>query len=259
VTAEERALVPHHLLDVCRVGEPYSVSDYQRAVYSVVPQIIQRGRVPFLVGGTGLYISAVVHGYTFQEEPADPAFRAELEGKSLEELWAMLPPEGAAHLKDNPSDSANKRRIVRLLERLRNGQDLRPRNCPRFSVLQLGVRWEKEVLDRRIDERLSLRLRQGMVEEVRQYLDGGGNPEYLDKLGLEYRYIAWYLAGKYASFEEFYEELSRAIKHFAKRQLTWFKRDPSIHWLDMQNDYKEQACRLIDAFLDTQGEKRNET
>ena len=249
VTREEREAVPHHLLDVCRIGEPYSVSDYQKEVYSVVPQIIERGRVPFLVGGTGLYISAIVYGYDFREEGADPAFRAELESKSLEELLAMLPAAGIAYLQDKPSDAKNKRRIVRMLERLRNGDDLQPRNQPRFRALQLGVGWEKEILDRRIDERLSLRLEQGMLEEVRQYLDAGGDPEHLYNLGLEYRYIAWYLTGKYPSFEAFREELSRAIKQFAKRQVTWFKRDKSIHWLDMGGDSTAQACQLIDAFL----------
>jgi len=88
-----------------------------------------------------------------------------------------------------------------------------------------------------------------MLEEVRQYLSAGGNPEHLCRLGLEYRYITWYLSGKYGSFETFYNELSHAIKQFAKRQVTWFKREQSIHWLDMQSNPAAQASRLIDAFL----------
>lgn len=249
VTKEEREAVPHHLLDVCRIGEPYSAADYQKDVYAVVPQIIQRGHIPFIIGGTGLYISSVVHGYTFKEEAFDAEFRKELERKSLEELQGMLPANGLAYLRNNPSDVNNKRRVIRALERIRNGEDLCPHNHPRFSALQLGVRWEKEILDHRIDERLSLRLDQGMLEEVRQYLSAGGNPEHLYRLGLEYRYITWYLSGKYDSFETFHHELSHAIKQFAKRQVTWFKRDQSIHWLDMQSDSLIQASQLIDAFL----------
>lgn len=249
VTKEERETVPHHLLDVCQIGEPYSAADYQKDAYAVVPQIIQQGHIPFLVGGTGLYISSVVHGYDFKEEAFDAAFREKLEGKTLEELQEMLPAKGLSYLKDNPSDANNKRRVIRILERIRNGEDLQPHNRPRFSVLQLGVRWEKEILDHRIDERLSLRLDQGMLEEVRQYLRAGGNPEHLYRLGLEYRYITWYLSGKYDSFETFYHELSHAIKQFAKRQVTWFKRDRSIHWLDMQSEGVAQASLLIDAFL----------
>lgn len=249
VTKQEREAVPHHLLDVCQIGESYSAADYQKDVYAVVPQIIQRGHIPFIVGGTGLYISSVVYGYTFKEEAFDEAFRKELEKKPLEELQEMLPDNGLAYLSNNPSDANNKRRVIRVLERIRNGEDLQPHNHPRFSALQLGIRWEKEVLGRRIDERLSLRLNQGMLEEVRQYLSAGGNPEHLYRLGLEYRYITWYLAGKYDSFETFYYELSHAIKQFAKRQVTWFKRDQSIHWLDMQSVPLIQASQLIDAFL----------
>ena len=249
VTKEEREAVPHHLLDVCQIGEPYSAADYQKDVYAVVPQIMQRGHIPFIVGGTGLYISSVVYGYTFKEEAFDEAFRKELEGKTLEELQEMLPAEGLAYLKNNHSDANNKRRVIRVLERIRNGEDLQPHNNPWFLALQLGVRWEKEILERRIDERLSLRLDQGMIEEVRQYLSDGGSPEHLCRLGLEYRYIAWYLSGKYGSFETFYNELSHAIKQFAKRQVTWFKRDQSIHWLDMQSDPAAQASQLIDSFL----------
>ncbi|MBQ2700117.1 MAG: tRNA (adenosine(37)-N6)-dimethylallyltransferase MiaA [Clostridia bacterium] len=249
VTPEERAMAPHHLLDVRKVGQPYSAADYQRDVYAVIPQIIQRQRLPFIVGGTGLYISAVVRGYEFREEKVDFAFRDAMEEKPLEELQAMLPPDWLAHMSGNQSDINNKRRIIRALERARNGEGPLPANQPRFSALQLGVRWEKEELDRRIDQRLDMRLEQGMVEEVKAYLDAGGDPDCLYRLGLEYRYIAWYLMGKYATFEAFKEELARAIKQFAGRQVTWFKKDPAIHWLDMEKDPVQEASRLIDSFL----------
>lgn len=249
VAGQEREAVAHHLLDVRQVGEPYSAADYQRDVYALVPQIVERGHVPFLVGGTGLYLSAVVYGYSFKDETLDPAFRREMEEKSLEELLAMLPDQGVAHLRDRPADAANKRRVIRILERLRNGEDLLPHNQPRFSALQLGVRWEKADLERRIDERLARRLDQGMVEEVAQYLRTGGDPEQLRRLGLEYRYITDYLTGQYDSYEAFCQELSHAIKQFAKRQATWFRRDASIQWLDMYHDPAAQASALIDAFL----------
>ncbi len=248
-TREERNIVPHHLLDVCQIEETFSVSDYQKKVYSIVPQIIQRGHIPFIVGGTGLYISSIVDGYEFKEETYDPDYHKELEAKSLEELQSMLPDQAFVHLRNNHSDLNNKRRIIRLLERIRNGEDLEPHNDPQFSTLQLGIRWEKEVLHQRIEERLALRLEQGMIDEVRSYLDTGGNPEHLYRLGLEYRYITWYLTGKYASFQEFYRELSHAIKQFAKRQLTWFKRDERIHWLNMQTNGALHADQLMEAFL----------
>lgn len=249
VTKEERAIVPHHFLDVCNIGDSYSVSDFQKEVYSIIPQILERGHIPFIVGGTGLYISSVVHGYEFKKEIIDLEFRKKLEAKPLEELQKMLPDEAVAYLNGNVSDFNNKRRIIRLLERSKNGEELAVCNCPRFDSLQLGVTWEKELLHRRIDERLRKRINQGMIEEIRQYLDTGNSAEDLYNLGLEYRYITWYITGKYSSFEEFYDDLSQAIKRFAKRQMGWFKRDRTIHWLDMEQGGFVQACGLINSFL----------
>lgn len=110
VTEEERKLVPHHLLDICDIGEKYSVFDYQKAAYDTIAQISERGRVPFLVGGTGLYIASVVQGYVFRQEAFDPDLRRELEAKSLDELWEMLPDDAKARL--NASDKKNRRRII---------------------------------------------------------------------------------------------------------------------------------------------------
>lgn len=249
VTKEEMAIVPHHLLDICNVEDSYSVSDYQKEVYSIIPQILERGHIPFLVGGTGLYISAIVYGYEFKEENIDLEFRRELEIMPLEELQKMLSDEAVEYLNGNTSDINNKRRIIRLLERSKNGEELGSSNHPRFASLQLGVTWEKELLNRRIDERLRKRISQGMIEEVRKYLYAGNSAERLYNLGLEYRYITWYINGKYASFQDFYKDLSQAIKKFAKRQITWFKRDKTIHWLDMEQDSVAQACGWIDSFL----------
>ena len=127
----------------------------------MIDQILQRGHIPFLVGGTGLYISSVVRGYDFQEETIDPAYRNELEKKSLEELQDMLSDEAKTFLGENNSDRNNKRRLIRLLEKTRNGEKLTAQNSPRYKALQLGVTWEKSILHRRIDERLKQRLDQG--------------------------------------------------------------------------------------------------
>ena len=257
VTKEERDQVPHHLLDVCDIEESYSVADYQKAAYEVIDQILQRGHIPFLVGGTGLYLSSVVRGYDFQEETIDPAYRNELEKKSLEELQDMLSKEAKEVVGENNSDRNNKRRLIRLLEKTRNGEKLTAQNSPRYKTLQLGVTWEKSILHRRIDERLKQRLDQGMIDEVQSYLAAGNSPKYLYRLGLEYRYIAAYLDGKYSSFEEFYDHLSQAIKRFAKRQMTWFRRDTAIHWLNMEQEYFDQACGLINLFLQNLNERSN--
>ena len=249
ITPMEAQIVPHHLLDIKPIGEIFSVSDFQRLAYSLIPQIISRGKTPFIVGGTGLYVSSVIHGYELSGEPTDIASREKLINLSLDELKAMLTPEGKAYLDSNPSDSQNKRRIIRVIEKTERGASLGSKNVARYNVLQLGITWPKEILYKRIDDRLESRIQQGMIDEVKDYLDNGGNQRYLYDLGLEYRYILWYLTGKFQSVNEFKLELSRAIKHFSKRQLTWFRRDKSIHWLDMETDYLRQARLLISDFL----------
>lgn len=249
ITTEEASMVPHHLLDVKQIGESFSVSDFQKQAYSLIPEIVSRDHIPFIVGGTGLYVSSVVCGYELREESADMALRHQLDQLPIEELKAMLTPEGKAFLESNPSDSKNKRRIIRILEKTAHGEPLAYQNTPRYHALQLGITWPKEILHQRIDQRLESRIEEGMIDEVKAYLDSGGNQEYLYDLGLEYRYILWYLTGKFQSIDEFKLEMARAIKRFAKKQMTWFKRDPSIYWIDMTGDSLGQASALISDFL----------
>lgn len=249
VTAGERALVPHHILDVRRVGEPFSVSDYQALCYELIPQILGRGHVPMIVGGTGLYVSAVVKGYDLQGgDAADEALRAELEEKSLEELRELLSEAERERLRQNPSDWQNKRRLVRAVERERQGAEPR-QNDPRYDCLQLGLTWPPEVLAKRIDIRLDERMKQGMADEVRDYLANGGDRAVMDSLGLEYRFLAKYVSGGFKDESEFRAALAQAIRQFARRQMTWFRRDESIRWLDASGDYKTEALRLCREFL----------
>lgn len=248
VTAEERALVPHHMLDLRSVGESYNVADYQSACYRLIPEIAERGRLPFIVGGTGLYVSAVVQGYNMMQGDPDPALRAKLEEKTIEELYTLLPGETLEAVMQNPSDRRNKRRLIRLVEKSRSGEN-GEHNAPRYDCLQLGLTWPMEILKQRIDKRLDDRLRDGMLDEVRNYLASGGEPQALIDLGLEYKFIYWYLSGKYSSEQEFKSALSTAIRQFSKRQLTWFRRDKSIVWLDCSGDYTREAILRIESFL----------
>lgn len=249
VSDEEAQIIPHHLIDIRNIGEPFSVSDFQDLAYMLIPQIQSRNKIPFIVGGTGLYVSSVVHGYTLNAEPIDQQRRVELEKMSLEELWKLLTPEGKSYLESKPSDALNKRRIIRVIEKTSNGDSLAHENIPQYDTLQLGVTWSKEILHERIMERLVLRIEQGMINEVKRYLDDGGNPDYLFNLGLEYRHILWYLTGKYRTLDEFVVEMARAIRHFAKKQMTWFRRDKSIVWLEMTSNPEEQASELIYDFM----------
>lgn len=248
VTAEEMEGVPHHMLDVVDPGQPYSVAQFQQGAYEAIDGIVGRGRLPFLVGGTGLYVRAVAEGFVFHAAPPDPALRSELEALPTEELRARLAARGVALDVDAWN---NRPRLVRLLEKARTGCDphAEAQRDPRYDVLTLGVNFPRETVCRRIDDRLLARLDAGMVEEVAALRAGGVPDDFLEGLGLEYRYILWYLQGKLKTEDELVDELGRAIKRFAKRQVSWFKKDTDVHWLDMEADPAAEAGALIDAFL----------
>lgn len=248
ITPQEMRGVPHHLIDVCQPGDFFSMADFQRLAYAAIDGIQARGKLPFLVGGTGLYVDAVAEGYELSDRAPDLALRAELETHTTPELYQMLQKK----LPGTEIDPRNRNRVMRALERLA-ADDYHPgKRQPRYEVLKLGVSWDRETLKQRIDERLERRLRDGMVQEVQGLLDAGVSREFLMKLGLEYRYLTRYLDGE-LTYEQMVLELGNAIKKFAKRQVTWFKKDPAIHWLDMRADPAAQAAALIDRFLDGDG------
>ena len=244
ITPDETKGVPHHLIDVCQPGEFFSMADFQRLAYEAIDGIVARGKIPFLVGGTGLYVDAVADGYELSDRAPDHSLRARLETFDTPALYAMLKEQ----LPDTDIDPRNRHRVMRALERLA-ADDYHPgRSNPRYETLRSGVTWPRETLKARIDERLDRRLKQGMVEEVKNLMDAGVSRSFLMKLGLEYRYLTRYLLGE-LSYDQMVLELGNAIKKFAKRQMTWFRREENLHWLDMAGEPVEQASELIDAFL----------
>ena len=245
VTPEECRGVPHHLLDIIDPGTPFSMAEYQPLAYEAIDGILARGKVPFLVGGTGLYARAVTSGYRLVEVVPDETFRAEMEKKPRAELVRAI----AAYGVDASDPQISPRRLVRILEKLRAGAPAENESHPRYKTLQLGLTWERDVLYRRIEERLDARLDAGMVDEIRRLLESGVSPEFLDRLGLEYRYTTWYLQGRFSDFSGYREKLLTEIRRFAKRQQTWFRRDADIIWLDSAGDYTAQAVSLTEAFL----------
>ena len=245
IAPEETQGVPHHLIDVCEPGEFFSMHDFQRLAYEAIDGILSRDRLPFLVGGTGLYVASVTEGYVMSDNPPDLEYRAYLETFDTPRLYEML----KQAIPDTDVEPKNRNRVMRLLEKLHAGDDHIPRSQPRYDCLKLGVTWDRETLRRRIDERLERRLRAGMIDEVRGLIDRGVSTEFLMKLGLEYRFITQYLTGEISSEAEMVELLGTAIKQFAKRQMTWFRRDRDILWLDMTADPFAQAVEAIDAFI----------
>lgn len=248
VTAEETKGVPHYLLDVVSPNESYSVAQFQQDAYAAIDGILARGKPPFLVGGTGLYVRAVAEGYTFQETRPDPALRARLEGQDAAALYALFQQKTGLTLSE--SERHNRQRLIRTLEKVYHGDSLTeaPRH-PRYQVLQLGMTYPREVLNQRIEERLWRRIDDGMIEEVANLRANGATDAFLEGLGLEYRHILWYLQGKYESVDQLCEELGRAIRQFAKRQVSWFKRDKDVLWLDTGGDFLAQATQAVERFL----------
>ena len=246
ITPEETKGVPHHLIDVAEPGDFYSMADFQKQAYEAIDGIIARGKLPFLVGGTGLYVASVADGYVMSDRMPDLAYRNELEKLTTEEIYAKL----RQIVPDTDVDPRNRNRVMRVLEKIHDGDDITPSKEPRYETLRLGVTWDRDILRQRIDERLERRLEQGMIEEVDNLLQSGVSETFMIKLGLEYKFITQYLKGEYSSLEEMKELLATAIKQFAKRQMTWFRRDQSIHWLDMAGDPVREACEKIDAFLE---------
>ena len=245
ITPEETQGVPHHLIDVVNPNDFFSMHDFQRMAYEAIDGVIARGKIPFLVGGTGLYVASVTEGYVMSDIEPDLEYRAYLETFETPKLYEML----MAVRPDAEVDPKNRNRVMRILEKIHDGDDIDAPNQPRYDCLKIGMTYDRPVLRDRIDERLKLRVELGMIEEVQRLIDEGATIEFMLKLGLEYRFVTQYLTGEIPDKQEMLALLATAIKQFAKRQMIWFRRDKEIQWLDMDSSPKAQAIRMIDEFL----------
>lgn len=251
ISPAQAARVRHHLLDVADVSENYTLARYQREAYQAIDAISAAGQLPFLVGGTGLYVSAVVEGYQLLDVPPNEALRAELESLPLPLLLERL--EQADPGAAQRIDRQNSRRVIRAIEIAAAGHShaAAQQRSPRYDGLQFGLTWPRAVLEERIERRLQERLAAGMVEEVQGLRARGVSDQRLEKLGLEYRYLSRFLRGEIPTLEALREQLGIAIRQFAKEQMTWFKRDPRIVWLDPAGPCFDEACRRIEAWRQT--------
>jgi tRNA dimethylallyltransferase len=240
--------VPSHLIDILEAGQEFSVFVFQRLFYDAFEDISERGRLPILCGGTGLYLDAVLRGYRMVEVPEDPALRADLENRSADELATLL--RELRPGQHNTSDLLERGRTVRAIEiaRYERAHEGLQEELPEIRTLIIGIRWEREQLRRRITERLKIRLENGMIEEVQRLHDGGVPWERLDYYGLEYRYIGAYLQGKLKR-NDMFQRLNSAIHDFAKRQENWFRKMERngvvINWLEGSGDPLNEARQLL--------------
>ena len=242
--------VPYHLIDIVEPGYKYNVFEYQRDFLKAYEEITDKGKLPILCGGTGMYIESVLKGYRLLPVPENPELRASLEGKSLEELTDILKRYKKLH---NSTDVDTAKRAIRAIEIEEYYKQQPPeyREFPSLKSLIIGVDIDRELRREKITRRLQQRLDEGMVEEVRGLLAEGIPAENLIYYGLEYKFLTQYAIGE-LTYEEMFQQLETAIHQFAKRQMTWFRgmerRGFTIHWLDAtipMNEKLEQIINLI--------------
>ena len=256
ITEEEMGGIPHHLLDVVEPGTEFSVAEYKKLAEEKIEEILSKGNLPILVGGTGFYIQSIVDGLVLPEVPPNEKLRKELEEKPVDELFEILKRfdlERATAI----YGSNNKRRIIRAIEiTTALGKVPELKKDPKYNTLQIGLGIRDQInqnergstsfiLKKRIHDRLVERIETGMIEEGER-LEKEIGLDRMIQLGLEYKYLALYLKGDLEK-EEMIEKLEIAIGQYAKRQRTWFKRDERIFWFEPNK--KEKIFDLIEGFL----------
>ncbi|AMV71031.1 tRNA delta(2)-isopentenylpyrophosphate transferase [Desulfuromonas sp. DDH964] len=235
----EYGAVPYHLIDIADPGEEYSLFRFQKECFAAITRITDRGRLPILCGGSGLYLDAVLRGYRLVEVPENPALRAELAGASDAELAAQL--RQLRPQLHNTTDLGDRQRLLRAIEIATGERALAARlpPLPQLRPRVFGLRWERSRLRQRIAFRLRERLEQGLLEEVTRLHAAGIPWERLEFFGLEYRFVAWHLQGR-LNRNDMTQQLASAIGAFAKRQETFFRRmerqGVAIHWLAGQGE-----------------------
>lgn len=247
VMPEEQGRVPHHLIDVAKPTETLTLAQYQKKAFRAIEHIQDRGLLPFLVGGTGLYVQAVVDNLKIPKVAPQPKLRAELDKLSTDQLADRL--KAVDPLGHSEIDKQNPRRLVRAIEVSETQgtpfSELKDSGDPRFDALMLGVQVEPGQLKRQIRERLDEWLQRGLLDEIRSLHDEEKVPwERLEAFGLHYCAFAEHLEGK-RSFDEAKQEALQKLLQYAKRQITWFKRDRRIHWIEDE----DQAEELVSEWL----------
>jgi len=242
ITKKEMKGIPHHLLDVARPKRKFTVAQYKKMAEKAIKNIQKRNKIPFLVGGTGFYINAVIDGLIIPPVKPDWDLRKKLEKENVENLFKKikkLDPKRAEIIDPN-----NKRRLIRALEiilKTKKPVPLIKKKPIDSDVLILGIKKETKELSKLIHKRLIKRLRQGMIVEVKKLRSFGVSWKRLEEFGLEYRYAALYLQNKITK-EQMIEKIQKESERYAKRQMTWFRRYNRVYWI--KNEKKAQTLLI---------------
>ncbi len=231
ITEKEMLGVKHYLLDVVQPSDKFNVVDFKNLAEQAILTIHNNGKIPIVCGGTGFYIQNLIDNISLPEVSPDEVLRKQLEGKSTQELYEILSKLDLGFA--NKIDKNNKIKLIRAIEiskQIGKVPDI-SHGENKYNPLFIGLKIDSEELKERINKRLEKRIDQGMINEVENLYKNGLSFERMEELGLEYRYIARYLK-KEIIFEEMKEKLKTEIWHYAKRQMTWFKRDKRITWFE---------------------------
>ena len=260
-TASQRERVPHHLIDLVHPHQTLTLAQYQSRAYQAVEDITRRGRVPFLVGGTGLYVRAVLEGFSIPSVPPNPELREALERKAADEgadalhaELARIDPQAAAAI-----DGRNVRRVIRALEvHAATGipiSQLQRRSPPPYRILKLGLTLPRERLYQLIDQRVERMLAQGLMEEVKALLARGYGMELPAMSGLGYAQMGMCLSGR-VDLEGAVEMMKRETRRYVRQQYTWFSpNDASIYRFNVEEEPLEEMAALVEGFLSVENEQ----
>lgn len=246
---------PYHLIDIVEPGYEFNVFEFHRDFHKAFKDIISRGKMPIMCGGSGLYLDAIISGYKFSKVPFNEFLRKNLEDLSDEDLISKLRSFGPLH---NVTDTLDRHRLVRAIEISefeRKNKDLQE-DLPEINSINFGIRFERETIRRRVTERLEYRLDNGLIEEVRGLLDSGLKPDQLIFYGLEYKYVTMLITGQ-MEYDEMFTLLNTAIHQYAKKQMTWYrkmeKKGVKIHWIDGNINLDNKIAVVLGILRNYQG------
>lgn len=258
-TAEEQKEVKHHLIDFLEPDAVFSVADYTEMAHDVIGKLISEGKMPVMCGGTGLYINSVVNDITFGETDTNDDIRAELAKTAREkgndaliEMLAEFDPVSAARLHPN-----NVRRVIRAIEfykvtgqTISSHQEMTKQTEGRYNPIMFCIAWDRQKLYERINKRVDKMLEDGLLEEVKRLMEAGYTKALNSMKAIGYKELIDYYNGE-TTLEEAVELIKQSSRRYAKRQLTWFRRDKRIHWLNADGDIVREAYETVNNFYKT--------
>ena len=253
ITKEEMQGIPHFLIDELYPDEEFNVVIFQKKAKEYIEQIYQRGHIPVIVGGTGFYIQAVLYGIDFEETAADKSYREELEMfakengvEALHDKLKEVDGKAAEEIHAN-----NKKRVIRALEYYKqtgcriseHNEEQRKKSSP-YQFVYFVLNQDRDILYQRINERVDKMMEKGLLNEVEGLLEMGYQRELVSMQGIGYKEIVSYLE-KEISLEEAVDRIKKETRHFAKRQITWFKRESEVTWIEMEKYFKKEDMLKI--------------